>query len=163
MTAPMADATDRRLERRIAIVVALSVLVVVLIGLGTPTVLRTSNAAQEVRHGNDIASCRSAYAAAVTEKRTNFDIARSHRDTSAAIVNLTLLELAQAALFGDDATVDELQRQLPALRQEVREANESVAAADEALIDANDTYQAALEQSRSDPDAFLASCQEAPT
>lgn len=145
-------------DRRITVVMILSGIVVVLIGLGTPAVISTSNTTSEVRKSTELAGCRSAYAAEVTDRRTEFDIARSHRDTAAAVVNLTLLELAQAAIFGDDTRVQELEAQLPALREAVRDANEAVADADAALIAANQVYQDAIALSRSDPEQFLADC-----
>lgn len=156
MTAPMTDGHDRR----ITIVMALSAVVAFLVLYGTPTVIRTSNAAHEVQRGNDLAACRSSYAAQVTEARTAFDIARSQRDSADAEADVVVLELAIAAIFGDDDTVARLRDRLPAMRQVILDRNADVADADDALIAANDIYQAALERSRSDPDGFLAACKE---
>lgn len=147
-------------DRRITIVLWLSGIVVVLIALGTPALISTSNTTREVRDGTELSGCRSSYAADVTDRRTEFDIARSHRDTAASQVNITLLELAQSAIFGDDARVRELEGQLSGLRQAVADANVKVSEADEALIDANDIYQGAVTLSRDNPDAFLIACKE---
>lgn len=127
----------------------------VLVVLYGPDILNSTSA---VKDGTELTGCRSSYSAEVTDRRTEFDIARSHRDSAASEVNLVLLELAQAAIFGDDSKVAELQGQLPGLRQEVRIANVAVAEADAALIEANDIYQDAVALSRDDPAQFLADC-----
>lgn len=123
-----------------------------------PDILNSTTAVEE---GTNLTGCRSSYSAVVTDKRTEFDIARSHRDNAASEVNLVLLELAQAALFGDDAKVAELEGTLPGLRQAVRTANDMVLEADAALIAANDDYQVAVALSRDDPAAFIAACRAA--
>lgn len=156
MTAPV---IDHGTDRRITIVLALCAVVAVLVILGTPAVINASSTVDEVERGNELTGCRSAYSSTVTDKRTEFDIARSHRDTADTVVDITVLDLAQAAIFGDRARVRELEGQLPALRTKVAEANEVVIEADAALIKANEDYQAAVELSRSDPDRFIAACE----
>lgn len=158
MTTPIEE--RRSPDRRITIVLWLSGIVVVLIALGTPAVISTSNTTREVRDSTELSGCRSSYSADVTDRRTEFDIARSHRDTAAALVNLSLLELAQSAIFGDDVRVREIEAQLPELRERVRDANAAVGQADAELIEANDIYQAAVALSRTNADRFLAQCKE---
>lgn len=136
-----------------AVVVALTFVGAVLL---LPNILRSTNS---VRDDIELTGCRSSYSADVTDARVAFDLARSERDTVDADADVILLELAEAAVFGDREHVDELRIFLAPLRDELKRLNDEVNNANAALADANDRYQEAVIRSRTDPKSFIASCE----
>lgn len=158
MTAPLLD--DGNTDRRITVVLALCALVAFLVILGTPAVINASSTVDEVSRGNQLAACRSTSSAAVTDKRTEFDIARSDRDSVRADADTLLLALSRAAIFGDRDRVRDLAAQIDATDARLQEAQAKVDKADQALLDANAAYQDAIALSRQDPEGFLTDCEE---
>lgn len=151
---------DKHTDRRITIVLMLSAVVAVLVILGTPAVINASSTVDEVVRGNQFDSCRSTAAAKVTDKRTEFDIARSDRDSVRADADTLLLALSRAALFGEEDRLADLSAQIDETDARLQEAQDRVDEADSALLDANDAYQAAIALSRQDPERFLANCRK---
>lgn len=145
-------------DRRITVVLVLSGIVVVLIALGTPAVIDTSNTTEEVRDGTELTGCRSSYNATVTDRRTDLDIIssrlrRSNTDTDNAQIAVTL-----DALFNDGDNLPVLINKLEAAGDREIELTADVETAEQALVEANDHYQAAIDLSRSDPETFLTEC-----
>lgn len=120
--------------------------------------LGTSGAVSAVDDGNTVQGCRSSYAALVTDARTQFDIARSDRDSVRAEADTLLLQLARAAILGDSERVEELDDLLVPVESKLVTAEEKVDRADAHLIAANDDYQAAIERSNQDRDEFVQEC-----
>lgn len=149
-----------RHDRRITIVLILSGIVVVLIALGTPAVISTSNTTDEVRRNGDITGCRSELNAGVTEARTEFDVARSERDTATTELNLLTNAGLQAAVTDDDDGLAEIASQLTAARAEVTAAEAVVVAATAHLREVSADFADAISLSRDDPAAFLEMCEE---
>lgn len=146
-------------DRRVTWVLFLSGVVVALLALGTPAVINASSTADEVARNDRLDACRAAYGAAVTDARTEFDIARSARDTAATELDV-LTNLGWQAIFTDDGpTGQQVLSELPNARDLVREGEQHVAAATAALSEAATTYVAQVDISRTDPDGFLETCE----
>lgn len=145
-------------DRRITIVLALSAILVVLVGIGTPAVITTSNTTQQVVRSAELNACRSQAAAKVTEARTEFDVARADRDTVASHLTAATNEGLAAAVTGDDTTFASILEEVPVIRAELIAAEEQVVATTRALRAASDLYRVQVIQSREDPDVFLRQC-----
>lgn len=152
---------DHKQDRRITWVLALSAVVVVLVGLGTPAVISTSNTTGKVVEAADIQGCRSQANASVTEARTEFDVARATRDTAATHLTVLTNEGLVAGVTGDDETFERILGELNAVRVEVTEAEAVVVDATEHLREVAAVYKERVIQSREDPDTFLRECQAA--
>lgn len=147
-----------RHDRRITWVLVLSAVVVVLVGIGTPAVISTSNTTQKVIEAADLQGCRSQANTKVTEARTEFDVARSERDTAATHLTVLTNEGLVAAVTGDDVTFERVLADVVDARAAVVRAEQVVVAATGHLRDVSASYAAAVVQSREDPGAFLAEC-----
>lgn len=112
----------------------------------------------DIQRNSDLAACRSQANVAVTQARTEFDVARADRDTAATHLNLLVNEGLVAAVTGDDATFDRVVDELVAARAEVMAAENRVVDRTEDLRDAGNRYQALVALSREDPSAFLDWC-----
>lgn len=131
------------------------VLLFALVGLIGSGILGTTSALED---STDLTGCRATYSAEVTNKRTEFDIARSHRDTAAHELSLLTNQITEDGLLNNGDQLPTLQPLLDPARQKVRELNKAVEDADAALLQANAEYQDAVTFSRVDPSKFLASC-----
>lgn len=154
MTDPIIPHTDRR----VTWVLVLSGIVAVLVILGTPAIINASSTSDEVARSQRLDSCRSSYASRVTDARTDFDVARSERDTAATELGLLTNAGLQAAVEDNDDRLSRVFASLPAARALVEEREKTVAVATKALREAADTYVEQASLARTDPDAFLASC-----
>lgn len=134
-----------RNDRKITILVVLSILVAILVVLGTPAVISTSNTTAEVREGNAVAACRSEAGSVVTAARTQLDV-------SNARLNVLVSQAIQSAIEEDQPSLLETNAALPGAR-------DAVTAAEVELADAIDRYRNLLELSREDPSAFLSLCE----
>lgn len=118
--------------------------VLILAAVSIPILLDTSNNADQVRRGNEIAACRA-------EIRSHVDLAIGAVLASKAELDLLTNRGFEASMRGDDAELALIVGQAPAARDEV------VLSID-ALNAAVDRYAEATTASVDDPDAFLASC-----
>lgn len=114
----------------------------------------------ELQRNSDLAACRSQANVAVTQARTEFDVARADRDTAHTHLNLLVNEGLVAAVTGDDATFDRVVDELVAARAEVTEAEDRVVERTADLRAAGDRYRELVALSREDPAAFLEQCGE---
>lgn len=146
-------------DRRITLVLTLTAVVVLLVGLGTPAVISTSNTTQKVVDGTNLNACRAQANAKVTDARTGFDVARSQRDTLATHLTGDLVEGLVAAVTDDDARLEQIVVEIPKVRADVDAAEQRVVEATKHLRDVADDYAAAVVQSREDPAAFLDECE----
>lgn len=165
MTAPTRDpaAPKERGDRRITLLLILTGAVVPLVLIGTLFTISTTNTAGEVVQGNEVTGCRSEFNSRVTDARTEFDVARSERDTAATELNLLTNSGLQAAVSGDDATLAEVFANLPAARALVDEREQAVVEATIHLHEVSDAYVEAVQLSRANSTAFLAQCEESST
>ncbi len=128
-----------------AAVTLLLVLVLVAVAIvRLPSDLSTSRNAEEVRRGNEIASCRSQWRSRVDDAVGRVLAAKSELDV---LTN----EGLQASVTGDDARLEVLTGSAPAER-------DAVLAAVGELTKATDDYRAAVDRSVADPAGFLADC-----
>lgn len=133
----------------------LTVCIVVMAVLYWPTL---STRTTEIRDSADLASCRAQANAAVTEARTEFDVARATRDTAATHLTVLTNEGLVAGVTGDDATFERILGSLNAARAEVTTAEAVVVDATEHLREVSAAYKAKVIESREDPKTFLAEC-----
>lgn len=133
---------------RINVVIALTVLVVAFLAVGTPAVIQSSNTTRQIQRGNDLQACRSIANADVTRARATLDERGVDSDV---LIN----RFVEAVIARDTETLRSLRDQLPDIRSAL------VAAADD-LRSKTDLYNAAVQLSSQDPDQFLTNCQEQP-
>lgn len=154
---------DRLLSPKITNVLGwMTLIVVILVAVISaayfPNIITRTN---EVRDGNMLDSCRAFYSAEVTNRRTQFDVARSQRDDALSFVDLLTNEITEEVIFGEDeARITELRALLPGARDAVVDANVRVRAATRDLNEANATFQDKVLLSRTDPVAFIQECKE---
>jgi hypothetical protein len=132
---------QNRLLTIVLILAAISVLATaIIIIFGLPRIFASANNSQAVRRGSDLQACRSAYASQVT-------------DATTAANDLVLRGLA-AVGRGDDADLEYLVTDPPGpQRAPIDDARALV-------VKRNNAYVKAVEMSRSDPDGFLAACND---
>jgi hypothetical protein len=139
------------------ITVAVVIATLALAALYGPDILNSTSAVEE---GNNLASCRSLYAANVTDKRTDLDIVSSELRRMNTLTDNAQIAVTRDALFNDGANVVALLAQLQVAGDEELAFAAQVIHAEDALKRENRTYQAALNLSREDPAAFAAGCKE---
>lgn len=136
----------------------LTVAIVVMAVLYWPTL---STRTTEIRDSADLQSCRAQANAAVTEARTEFDVARATRDTAATHLTVLTNEGLVAGVTGDDVTFERILGSLNDARAEVTQAETIVVDATEHLREVSANYKAQVIKSREDPKRFLAECRAA--
>lgn len=133
----------------------LTAIVLILAVLYGPDLLSRTD---EIRRTADLAACRSQAASAVTEARTEFDVARSERDTVATHLTVLTNEGLASAVTGDDEGFAAVLGKVPHVRQELLDAEARVIQTTRDLRDASARYTEQLITSRTNPAGFLAAC-----
>lgn len=134
---------QNRLLTAVLVLAAVSVMATaVIIVFGLPRIFASASNSQAVRRGSDLQACRSTYASQVT-------------DATTAANDLVLRGLAAVGRGDDD--------ELALLVTDPPGATESPIDTARALVrERNAAYLEAVQLSRSDPDAFLAACDDLP-
>jgi hypothetical protein len=134
---------QNRLLSAVLVLAAVSVAAtVIIIIFGLPKIFASANNSQAVKRGSDLQACRSTYASQVTDATTQAN-------------DLVLRGLA-AVGRGDEAGLALLVEDPPG------PAVSPIDTARALVVKRNDAYLEAVQLSRSDPDAFLRSCDRLP-
>lgn len=139
-----AEDVAARVNWPVLLVMVLACVVTALVALTLPFARNASNTSDSIAKSTEVAGCRSAAGAGVTDARNT----KEQRSTDLEILGSSFNE---ALLNGDRAQLVQLRADFPTARKALR-------AAAKALDRANDAYQVAIKLSNNKPDVFLRRC-----
>lgn len=140
--------TSRKVDRRLNILLTCSLVLVVGVALfamfALPAILNSSSNSDQLNRSNDLNSCRSELSADVTNARTALDDARTDLELQS---NIGLQGVAEK----DTAKLQDAIAQSVLIRKRIDETRAH-------LLQANQTFQVGITESRQHPDDFLRKC-----
>lgn len=160
MTTPEARAArEKRLTRRITVVMWATFGLLTILVLLAPPVINASRNSNDSKRTDEIAACRSVANSDLNEARTDrSETARVEERARNQLIRLQV-EATEVAIFEEDPG------RLLGIREDLASARIALAEAETATDQAtaeernqNDVYRDLSQQSLEDPDAFLASC-----
>lgn len=168
------DATiDKRLNLLLGVVVAMTIAAIIITVIAVPRILSSASDTDAIERGDRIAGCRSLFnSKLVGDADTQLDLAlarleilQGHQNKAEDDVQDANTDLLQAAAFGDEAALvpiaaqfDYLQTRAELLQVAVDRAAIDVLDRTDALEFGRSEYNALVELSNDDTDAFLAAC-----
>lgn len=139
-------------------VLALGTAVVVAVTLYA--VLNSRGTTEALADSTEVTGCRASYNAVVVDKHTQLDILSSELRRLNAVTDNAQIAVTTDAIFNDGQNLSTLLTELRDAGRKETAKTTDVQEAEQALVDANSTYQDQVRLSREDPDEFLVVCQE---
>lgn len=154
-------AKERRLDRRIGILMWTVLGMLTLLLMALPSILNASSNSNSAKRTDEIAACRSVFNTNLNEARTakseatrNEDRAQNH------LVRLTSQATELAIFDSDNPLLAEVRASLDPAREDLLAAEDAADVAGAQERRQNDIYAELTKLSLEDPDAFLDRCKE---